>query len=79
VRAIVLYVEPIERWSFVALVGVDNSHIFRHSFTVEETDIDVELPALQAVRVPIDLAAGTYTVICDVPGHEEMTGVLIVE
>jgi hypothetical protein len=58
---------------------VDNSHIFRHSFTVEETDIDVELPALQAVRVPIDLAAGTYTVICDVPGHEEMTGVLIVE
>jgi hypothetical protein len=58
---------------------IDNSHIFRHSFTVEDTDIDVELPALQAVRVPIDLVAGTYTVICDVPGHEEMTGVLIVE
>jgi hypothetical protein len=58
---------------------VDNSHVFRHSFTVEGTDIDVELPALQAVRVPIDLATGTYAVICNVPGHEDMTGVLIVE
>ncbi len=58
---------------------IDNSHIFRHSFTVEGTDIDVELPALQAVRVPIDLATGTYAVICNVPGHEDMTGVLIVE
>jgi hypothetical protein len=58
---------------------VDNSHIFRHSFTVEGTGIDVELPALQAVRVPIDLPAGTYPVICNVPGHEEMTSVLIVE
>lgn len=58
---------------------IDNSHIFRHSFTVEGTDIDVELPALQAVRVPVDLAAGTYEVICNVPGHEEMTSVLILE
>jgi plastocyanin len=58
---------------------IDNSHIFRHSFTVEGTDIDVELPALQAVRVPIDLPTGTYDVICNVPGHEAMTGVLIVE
>ncbi len=58
---------------------VDNSHIFRHSFTVEATGIDVELPALQAVRVPIDLPTGTYSVICNVPGHEDMTGVLIVE
>ncbi|CAN5590554.1 hypothetical protein BH23ACT3_BH23ACT3_05920 [soil metagenome] len=58
---------------------VDNTHIFRHTFTVEGTDIDVELPALQAVRVPIDLPAGTYEVSCDVPGHESMTTVLVVE
>ncbi len=58
---------------------IDNSHIFRHSFTVEGTDIDVELPALQAVRVPVDLPAGTYDVICDVPGHDSMTTVLVVE
>jgi hypothetical protein len=58
---------------------IDNRHIFRHSFTVEGTDIDVELPALQAVRVPIDLPIGTYAVICNVPGHEDMTGALTVE
>jgi plastocyanin len=58
---------------------IDNSHIFRHSFTVVGTDIDVQLPALQAVRVPIDLPTGTYEVFCDVPGHESMTSVLVVE
>jgi plastocyanin len=58
---------------------VDNTHIFRHTFTVEGTDIDVELPALQAVRIPVDLPAGTYEVACDVPGHESMTTVLVVE
>lgn len=57
----------------------DNTHIFRHTFTVEGTDIDVELPALQAVRIPIDLPAGTYDVVCDVPGHDSMTTVLVVE
>lgn len=58
---------------------VDNTHIFRHTFTAEGTDIGVELPALQATRIPIDLPAGTYEVRCDVPGHESMTTVLVVE
>jgi plastocyanin len=58
---------------------IDNTHIFRHSFTVEGTDIDVQLPALQGVRIPIDLPVGTYDVICDVPGHDSMTTVLVVE
>jgi len=58
---------------------VDNTHIFRHTFTVEGTDIDVELPALQSVRIPIDLPAGSYSVFCDIPGHESMTSVLVVE
>lgn len=58
---------------------VDNTHIFRHSFTVEGTDIDVEIPALQSVRIPIDLPPGTYDVICDIPGHEDMTSTLVVE
>jgi hypothetical protein len=58
---------------------VDNVHIFRHTFVVEGTDIDVELPALQAVRIPIDLPSGSYSVICDIPGHEKMTSTLVVE
>lgn len=58
---------------------VDNQHIFRHNFTVEGTGIDVELPALQAVRIPIDLPPGSYEVLCDIPGHEDMTSTLVVE
>ncbi len=57
---------------------VDNEHMFRHTFTVEETDIDVQLPAFGSVRIPIDLTPGTYRLICDVPGHESMTGELVV-
>jgi hypothetical protein len=57
---------------------IDNRHMFRHTFTVEGTDIDVALPALQGVRVAIDLPPGVYEVLCDVPGHEAMTGQLIV-
>jgi hypothetical protein len=34
---------------------VDNRDPVRHTFTVEGTGIDVELPARQAARVPIDL------------------------
>lgn len=58
---------------------VDNTHIFRHTLTVEGTDIAVELPALQSVRIPVDLPSGSYEVICDVPGHDAMTSVLVVE
>ncbi len=58
---------------------VDNTDLFRHTFTVVDTDIDVELPAAVGVRVPIDLPAGAYDVICDIPGHEHMTAILEVE
>lgn len=60
------------------VVFVDNVDMFRHTFTVEGTGIDAELPALQGVRVPIDLAPGSYELICAVPGHEFMTGTLTV-
>ncbi len=58
---------------------VDNTDVFRHTFTVVDTDIDVELPAAVGVRVPIDLPAGVYDVICDISGHEHMTATLEVE
>jgi plastocyanin len=51
---------------------LDNRDLFRHTFTVEGTDLDVELPAAQGVRIPIDLAPGRYAVTCAVPGHEFM-------
>ena len=58
---------------------VDNTDVFRHTFTVVDTTIDVELPASVGVRVPIDLPAGVYDVICDIPGHEHMTTSLEVQ
>jgi hypothetical protein len=62
-----------------ATLFVDNQDLFRHTFTVEGTDIDVELPAAQGVRVGIDLTPGTYDVVCAVPGHEFMTATLEVQ
>lgn len=58
---------------------VHNADLFRHTFTVEGTGIDVELPSRRGARVPIDLPAGLYDVICTVPGHEFMGTTLEVE
>jgi plastocyanin len=55
---------------------VDNRDVFRHTFTVEGTDIDVDLPALQGARITVDLAPGDYAVICDLPAHDFMSGTL---
>lgn len=60
-------------------VWIDNKDGIRHTFTVEELGVDLEIPALKAKRLDIDAAPGTYEIICTVPGHEAMTGTLIVE
>jgi plastocyanin len=57
---------------------VDNRDLIRHTFTVAGTDLDVDVPARQAVRVPIELDAGTYELVCEIPGHESMTATLTV-
>jgi hypothetical protein len=57
---------------------VDNRDPFHHTLVVEGTDVHEALPASTAVRVALDLAPGTYSYLCDVPGHEEMRGELVV-
>jgi plastocyanin len=57
---------------------VDNADPFRHTFTIEDAGVDVEIPAGRTVEVPLDLQPGTYDYICAVPGHEAMTGTLVV-
>lgn len=57
---------------------VDNQDGIRHTFTVPQLGIDVEVPALKARRVDIDAAPGEYQFICTVPGHETMTGTLTI-
>ena len=58
---------------------VDNADPFRHTFLIEGTDVDQELPGSTARRVTADLEPGTYRYYCDVPGHEDMEGTLVVE
>lgn len=60
-------------------IFVENKDPFRHTFTIEALNIDVELPANTARRVDISAAAGTYEFICSVPGHEDkMSGTLTI-
>ena len=59
-------------------VFIDNDDPIRHTFVIEELDVKVELPAGTARRVEFDAPPGTYRFICDVPGHEDMAGVLTV-
>ena len=59
-------------------VFVDNRDPIRHTFAIEDLDIEVELPANTARRVIIVAPAGTYDYMCTVPGHERMKGTLTI-
>jgi plastocyanin len=59
-------------------VFIENQDPTRHTFTIEELGIDVELPANTARRVEIAAPAGTYEVTCAVPGHESMKATLTI-
>jgi plastocyanin len=68
--------------SFTAAAGtavfIENQDPTRHTFTIEALGIDVELPANTARRVEIPAPAGTYEVICAVPGHDNMKATLTI-
>jgi hypothetical protein len=55
---------------------IDNRDPFHHTLRVEGIGVRAVLPASTAVRVPLDVAPGTYRYFCDVPGHEDMSGTL---
>lgn len=59
-------------------IWVDNRDGIRHTFTVEGLDLDLEIPALKARRIDVEGPAGTYQVICTVPGHENMMATLVI-
>jgi plastocyanin len=59
-----------------AVLWVDNRDPFHHTFVVDGADVREVLVASSSVRVPVDLAPGSYRFWCDVPGHESMEGVL---
>lgn len=70
--------EAITVASSASGIWIDNRDGIRHTFTIPELGIDIEVPALKARRVDLAAAPGTYQIICTVPGHESMTGTLTI-
>lgn len=59
---------------------ISNDDLFWHTFSINDTDVDVRLATRGHQRVGVDLEPGTYEFVCRVPGHESlgMTGTLVV-
>ena len=60
-------------------VWIDNKDGVRHTFTIDDLAIDLELPGNTARRVDIEAPSGEYAVVCEVPGHENMLATLTIE
>jgi plastocyanin len=61
-----------------AMLWLENRDPFHHTFLIDDADIRAVMPANSSVRIPVDLAPGSYRFWCDVPGHDSMEGVLYV-
>lgn len=59
-------------------VFIQNQDPIRHTFAIDQLDVEVELPADTDRRVTFTAEAGDYEYHCTVPGHEDMTGTLTV-
>lgn len=59
-------------------VFVDNQDATLHTFTIDELDVDLDVPASKSARVTFDAEPGTYEFYC-VPHREDMEGTLTVE
>jgi len=59
-------------------VFVDNKDSALHTFTVEELDVDLQVPGGSTARITFDATAGSYEFIC-VPHESDMKGTLEVE
>jgi plastocyanin len=55
---------------------LENRDRFRHSFTVEDADLDVMLAPGTSRRAGIAIPPGSYDVVCTLPGHEGMVATL---
>ena len=58
---------------------IANRDLAHHAFVVPELGIDIDLPASKARRADVgNVPPGEYQIICSLPGHENMTGTLVV-
>ena len=63
-----------------ARLVVINDDFLAHTFTVKDADVDITIGAKgeKLVELP-PLAPGTYELTCEIPGHENMEGVIEVK
>lgn len=59
-------------------VFVDNADATLHTFTIDELDVDLDIPASKSARITFQAEPGTYEFYC-VPHQEDMKGTLTVE
>ena len=60
-------------------VLVTNRDFTVHTFTIKELGVDVSLHGRAEAIVELPgIAPGTYDYVCTIPGHEKMTGKLVV-
>ncbi len=59
-------------------VFIENKDSVRHTFVIEDLDVEVELPTSASRRVEFSAPAGTYEITCTVLGHENMIGTLVI-
>lgn len=63
---------PAEVPSGKVVFAIENVGAVEHSFIIEELGIRTEqIRPGQKVTASAEVKAGTYTVLCDVPGHKE--------
>jgi plastocyanin len=60
-------------------VFIENDDPVRHTFSIDELDVDLELPGGKSARIEFTAEPGTYEFYCAVPGHEDMKGELVVK
>lgn len=72
------YPEVVSMDAASGALVIRNADRARHTFVIEGQLPAVELPASTQVRIPLDLAPGSYRYFCDIVGHEAMEGTLVV-
>jgi len=73
-----LFPETVELPAGGAGILLQNKDLLRHTFVIEGHDVKAEMPGGKDRRIEVNLPAGEYPFICDVPGHERMKGTLTV-
>lgn len=51
-------------------LSVANRDLFWHTFTIDELDVNLNVPVNGERRTVFDAAPGTYDIVCRIPGHE---------